>query len=40
VELRLRKGFPDFFGTRLGVTADLFNVFNYQNLDPGMQYDF
>ncbi len=30
----MRNGFPNFFGTRLGVTADLFNVFNYQNLDP------
>jgi hypothetical protein len=34
VDLRLRKDFPNFLGTRLGVTADLFNVFNYQNLDP------
>jgi TonB dependent receptor len=32
VDLRLRKDFPNFGGTRLGVTGDLFNVFNTQNL--------
>ena len=32
VDLRLRKDFPQFAGTRLGVTADLFNVFNTINL--------
>ena len=32
VDLRLRKDFPQFAGTRLGVTADLFNAFNFQNL--------
>jgi len=32
VDLRLRKDLPGFGGTRLGVTADLFNVFNRDNL--------
>jgi hypothetical protein len=32
VDLRLRKDFPNFGGTRLGITGDLFNVFNWQNL--------
>ena len=32
VDLRLRKDFPNFGGTHLGVTADLFNLFNTQNL--------
>jgi hypothetical protein len=32
VDLRLRKDFPAFRGTRLGVTVDLFNAFNNQNL--------
>jgi hypothetical protein len=32
VDLRLRKDFPSFGGTRLAVTADLFNVFNADNL--------
>ena len=32
VDLRLRKDFPNFAGTRLGITGDLFNVFNTQNL--------
>jgi hypothetical protein len=31
VDLKLRKDFPRFSGTQLGVTLDLFNVFNYQN---------
>jgi len=31
VDLRLRKDFPAFSGGSLGVTADLFNAFNYQN---------
>lgn len=32
LDLRLRKDFPSFGGTRLAVTADLFNVFNADNL--------
>ena len=32
VDLRLRKDFPNFGGATLGVTADVFNVFNFQNL--------
>jgi hypothetical protein len=32
VDLRFRKDFPTFGGTRFGVTADLFNVFNSDNL--------
>jgi hypothetical protein len=32
VDLRMRKDFPSFGGTRLGVTADLFNIFNTDNL--------
>jgi len=32
VDLRLRKDFPNFAGTRLGITGDLFNVFNWHNL--------
>jgi hypothetical protein len=32
VDLRVRKDFPGFGGTRLGVTADLFNIFNTDNL--------
>jgi outer membrane receptor protein involved in Fe transport len=32
VDVRLRKDFPNFAGTRLGITGDLFNVFNWQNL--------
>lgn len=32
VDVRVRKDFPNFAGTKLGVTADLFNVFNTQNL--------
>jgi hypothetical protein len=32
VDLRLRKDFPNFGGTRLGITGDLFNVFDTQNL--------
>jgi hypothetical protein len=31
VDLRLRKDFFSYRGSRVGVTADLFNVFNYQN---------
>ena len=31
VDIRLRKDFPEIHGTRLGVTADVFNVFNYMN---------
>jgi len=32
VDLRLRKDFPSFGGTRLAVTGDVFNVFNSDNL--------
>ena len=32
VDLRLRKDFPSFSGTTVAVTADLFNLFNWQNL--------
>jgi len=32
VDLRLRKDFPAFGGTNLGVTGDLFNVLNSDNL--------
>jgi outer membrane receptor protein involved in Fe transport len=32
VDMRLRKDFPGFGGTRLGVTGDVFNVFNSDNL--------
>jgi hypothetical protein len=32
LDLRLRKDFPNFGGSHLGVTGDLFNVFNTQNL--------
>jgi hypothetical protein len=32
VDLRLRKDFPSFGGTRLAVTADVFNVLNTDNL--------
>ncbi|HEY7638026.1 MAG TPA: TonB-dependent receptor [Gemmatimonadales bacterium] len=32
VDLRLRKDFPNFGGTHLGITGDLFNIFNTQNL--------
>ena len=31
VDLRLRKDFPEIRGTSLGVTLDVFNVFNYMN---------
>ncbi len=31
VDLRLRKDFPNISGTTLGITFDLFNVFNFQN---------
>ncbi|MGH3992104.1 MAG: hypothetical protein ACRDSN_06515, partial [Pseudonocardiaceae bacterium] len=33
VDVRLRKDFPNFGGTTLGVTVDVFNVFNRDNLD-------
>jgi carboxypeptidase family protein/TonB-dependent receptor-like protein len=33
VDLRLRKDFPNISGTTLGVTLDVFNVFNYSNFD-------
>jgi len=32
LDLRLRKNFADVGGNRLGVTADLFNVYNFRNL--------
>jgi hypothetical protein len=32
VDVRLRKDFPEISGTRLGVTVDVFNVANTQNL--------
>ena len=32
VDLRLRKDFPSFGRTTLGVTVDVFNVFNRDNL--------
>ncbi len=32
VDLRLRKDFPNISGTTVGVTFDVFNVFNYDNL--------
>lgn len=32
LDLRLRKDFPNFGGTHLGITGDLFNVFDTQNL--------
>lgn len=32
LDLRLRKEFPTLRGQRVGVTADLFNVFNHDNL--------
>jgi Carboxypeptidase regulatory-like domain/TonB-dependent Receptor Plug Domain len=31
IDLRVRKDFPGFYGTRLGVTVDAFNVFNFVN---------
>jgi hypothetical protein len=37
VDVRLRKDFPQISGTTLGVTVDVFNVFNYSNLG---NYDF
>lgn len=32
VDLRLQKNFPEFAGQNLGVTLDVYNVFNTQNL--------
>ena len=32
VDMRFRKDFPKISGTSLGVTVDIFNVFNYSNL--------
>jgi hypothetical protein len=32
LDLRIRKEFINWRGSRVGVTADLFNAFNYQNL--------
>ena len=31
VDVRFRKDFPQISGTTLGLTVDIFNVFNYQN---------
>ena len=31
VDIRLRKDFPNISGTTLGVTVDVFNVFNFNN---------
>jgi hypothetical protein len=31
VDIRIRKDFPEISGTSLGLTVDLFNVFDYQN---------
>ena len=31
VDIRLRKDFPEIHGTTFGITADVFNVFNYMN---------
>ncbi len=31
VDVRLRKDFPEISGTSLGVTVDMFNLFNFQN---------
>jgi hypothetical protein len=31
VDFRFRKDFPQFGGTRLGVTLDIFNAFNFMN---------
>lgn len=42
VDLRLRKDFPNISGTTLGITFDLFNVFNFQNFgcfNTGSQTD-
>lgn len=32
IDVKLRKDFPEFSGTRMGLTVDVFNVFNFQNL--------
>ena len=32
VDIKLRKDFPKISGTNVGVTVDVFNVFNFQNL--------
>jgi len=32
VDIRFRKDFPKISGTSLGITVDVFNVFNYSNL--------
>lgn len=42
VDVRLRKDFPNVSGTTLGVTLDVFNVFNFQNFgcfNTGSQTD-
>ena len=31
VDIKLRKDFPEIRGTRLGVSVDVFNVFNFMN---------
>jgi outer membrane receptor protein involved in Fe transport len=33
LDIRFRKDFPNISGTTLGVTVDVFNVFNYSNFD-------
>ena len=33
MDLRFRKDFPQIGSTSLGVTMDVFNVFNYSNFD-------
>jgi hypothetical protein len=43
VDFKLRKDFPSLRGTRLGITLDAFNVFNYDNFGcfntPGNKND-
>ena len=43
VDMKLRKDFPQFYGSSLGVTVEAFNVFNYNNFGcfnttPGPDY--
>jgi hypothetical protein len=39
LDLRLRKDFARFGGQRVGVTLDVFNVFNWQNLGDWRTFD-
>lgn len=39
LDLRVRKDFPRFSGTRLAVSLDVFNLFNYQNFGCFNTYD-